>query len=97
MSEIKYKRIPTSFDVYRAILSQHFNKVRGDIGVYESYTNIPENGICTIYTVWGLREAEVALVGAETTYETVDDKEVEGTRKSEYWLCAPVLLHDLDI
>jgi len=91
MSELKYHKIPTSNEVYREIVKKHSNKDRQDIGVYESYTNIVENGICTIYTVWGLKRAEVALVGAKTTYETEDDKEVPDTRMNEYWLCAAYL------
>ena len=93
---IEYKRVPTTHAVYRAIVNEHGTSVgnKYDIGVYESYTNIVENGICTIYTVWGLKSAEVALVGAETKYDAVDDKEVEGTRKSEYWLCAPHFVED---
>ena len=90
---IQYKRIPTTSAVYRAIVSEHAS-MNSDLGVYESYTNIVENGISTIYTVWGLKSAEVALVGAETKYDAVDDKEVEGTRKSEYWLCAPHFVED---
>lgn len=95
---IKYKRVPTSSEVYHTIVRQHFNKLRGDIGVFESYTDIVENGLSTIYTVWGLNSSEVALVGAKTTYESelVQDtdgefhgKEIEGTRTSEYWLCSP--------
>lgn len=88
---IEYKRVPTTHAVYRAIVNEHGTSIgdKYDIGVYESYTNIVENGISTIYTVWGLKSAEVALVGAETKYESEHDREVEGTRKSIYWLCAP--------
>lgn len=91
MWELKYKRIPTTYEVYRTVLNNHLNKVRGDIGVYESYTIIVENGTCTIYTVWGLNSAEAALVGAETTYEVEDGKEIADTRVDEYWLYAAYL------
>lgn len=82
---LQYHRIPTSHEVYRSIVNQHYKE---DLGVYESFTNIVENGVSTIYTVWGLKKAAVALVGAETKYDSVDDKEVEGTRVHKYWLCA---------
>lgn len=100
MSELKYKRVPTTASVYHTIVQTHFNKVHSEITVYESYTNIVENGVCTIYTVWGLKSAEVALVGAKTKYETelsgykdgeFFSKEIEGTRTNEYWLCAPYI------
>jgi hypothetical protein len=95
MSELKYKRIPTTVEVCFAIVREHTKgEYPQDLCVYETFTNIVENGISTIYTVWGLREAEVALVGAHTTYESEDDKEIENTRKSEYWLCAPYLEED---
>ena len=95
---LEYKRVPTTHAVYRAIVNEHAEAGRRggkeDIIVYESYTNIVENGISTIYTVWGLKSAEVALFGAETRYECVDDKEVEGTRTNQYWLCAPYFVGD---
>ena len=81
---LKYTKVPTTYEVYSALIKAHF--LRG-LTVFESYTNIVENGKCTVYTVWGLRNAEVALMGAETIYERVDDVEVEGTRTYEYWLC----------
>lgn len=94
MSELKYHKIPTSYEVYREIVNKHSSKVRQDIGVYESYTNIVDNGISTIYTVWGLKRAEVALVGAKTSYDTEDGVEIADTRMNEYWLCAAYLEND---
>ena len=97
MTELKYKRVPTTYEVYRAILNAHATVQPYDVSVYESYTDIVENGVSTIYTVWGLKEYDMALVGAETKYEsalairddgTFYDKEIEGTRTSTYWLCA---------
>lgn len=88
---IEYRRVYTTYDVYNAIIHQHWN-VKSElceVSVFESYTNIPENGVATVYTVWGLKNAEVALVGAETTYAMEDGEKVAGTRKSVYWLCAP--------
>ena len=97
MAEIVYRRVPTTYEAYHTILNIHASpKELRDLCVYESYTNIVENGICTIYTVWGLRSAEVALIGAETKYEAEDDKEVANTRTSQYWLCAPYLKDEDD-
>ena len=83
---LKYTKVPTTYAVYKALIQSNM----GQISLYESYTDIVENGKCTVFTVWGLKGADVALFGAETKYERVDDVEVEGTRTHEYWLCCVV-------
>ncbi len=91
---MNYKRIPTTYEVYRTILNNHVQTLveagKSDLSVLESYTNIVDHGTSTIYTVWGLKGADCPLIGAETTYDRDWGVEVEGTEKHEYWLCVPI-------
>ncbi len=99
MCGINYRRIPTDYNVYVALVREESGIVRENMAVFSSYTNIVENGMSTIFTEWGIKDSPIPIVGAETTYESeLDmkdgmfyDKEIEGTRKHFYWLCVPVL------
>lgn len=87
---MKTQRIPTTYEVYRAILNAHVrNKpYPQELGVFESCTDIVEDGFCRIYTVWGLRGGDVPLVGAETTYCSSYDSHEREDEKHSYWLYA---------
>lgn len=89
---MQYHRVPTSYAVYRTILDEHSSnsKLNNTVCVFESYTNIVEHGPCTIYTLWGFKGSDCALVGAKTTYDMEWGEEVKGTTLYEYWLCAPI-------
>ena len=104
MAELNYRRYPTDYDVYRTLVRNSEGKVRYNMSVFSSYTNIVENGWSTIFTEWGLKGSDMPLVGAETKYEsecaqmadgTFYDKEIEGTRTNTYWLCV-AYLEDFD-
>lgn len=105
MAELNYRRIPTDYNVYKTLVRNEDGTVRDNMAVFSSYTNIVENGVSTIFTEWGIRGTDIPLVGAETKYEselaqkqtatgTFYDKEIEGTRTNEYWLCAAYLEND---
>ncbi len=91
MSELNYRRIPTDYSVYVALVRDETGIVRENMAVFSSYTNIVENGMSTIFTEWGIKDSPIPIVSAETKYESEYDKEIEGTRTHSYWLCVPIL------
>jgi len=85
-----YNKIPTTLEVYRALYREH-HKV---LACFESYTDIVENGTSKIFTVWGIKGADVPMFGALSTYESEYGSELDGTRVNEYWLCLVKILED---
>jgi hypothetical protein len=79
---ITSKRIPTTLEVYRLLLSTH----RESISVFESCTDIVEHGSSYVLTVWGFKNSEAPLFGASTSYFTYWGEKDEESVEHRYWL-----------
>lgn len=88
-----YKRIPTTYDVFKAITTNHSSDDK--FHVFSSCSE-PDGGYgspdkCRMMTEYGFSGCDCPVVGAETTWEKNPEDEYDRiNQKYSYWLCSKI-------
>ena len=89
---MKYKKIPTSYEVWLSIKKQHLNQLK----LFSSYS-APDGDYFgdiktgVMMTEYGFDGASCPIMGAETKWDI--DREhpyKKVNERHEYWLCVPI-------
>lgn len=89
---MEYRKIPTSYEVYRTILNEHHEQ----LSVFSSFSAPDGDSFgnpdqARMMTEWGFKTADCPIMGAESTWD-IDRANVliRNNEAHRYWLCLPI-------